>query len=113
MYFININNEKYKIEFMQNKTAKEIIKILPLKLSMQPYSNIEYYGTLEDNLVFDEEYTTKVAEENMLMYCKEYNALVIVCKKHHDLFYEIPIGKIYGKVKVALKKDIATVEITM
>ena len=98
MYQIKINGEIYELILRENRTAREVVRMLPLELVMQPYSDIEYYGTLAQAPFFDEEAVTMKAEKNTLMYCREYNALVVVCRKHHDIFREIPVGEICGDV---------------
>lgn len=98
MYQIKTNGKTYKLSFIENKTAKDIKNMLPLKLSMQPYSDIEYYGILPRKPFFDKNVTTTQAEENTVLYCKEYNALVVVCKKHKDIFREVPVGTLSEKI---------------
>lgn len=46
MYQIKINEKEYGLEFDKNETAEDILGMLPLKIKLQPYSDIEYYGTL-------------------------------------------------------------------
>ena len=96
MFQILINGKAYDMEFAENKTSADIIQMLPLKLSMQAYSDIEYYAELPERPFFDEKATVMQAKEKALMYCREYNALVIVCRNHQDIFSEVPVGRIEG-----------------
>lgn len=96
MFQILINEKAYDMEFAENKTSADIIQMLPLKLSMQAYSDIEYYAELPERPFFDEKATVMQAKEKALMYCREYNALVVVCRNHHDIFREVPVGRIIG-----------------
>ena len=48
MFQILINGKAYDMEFAENKTSADIIQMLPLKLSMQAYSDIEYYAELPE-----------------------------------------------------------------
>lgn len=105
MYQIEVNGRAYELVLDENRTVKEIIHMMPLTISMQPYSNIEYYGTLPHMPFFDDEAATMQAEKNRLMYCREYNALVVVCKRHHDIFREIPIGTIKGDISLTFGAD--------
>lgn len=96
MFQILINGKAYDMGLAENKTSADIIQMLPLKLSMQVYSNIEYYAELPDKPFFDETATVMQAKAGALMYCREYNALVIVCRNHQDIFREVPVGRIEG-----------------
>ena len=46
MFQILINGKAYDMELAKNKTAADVIQMLPLQLSMQEYSDIEYYAEL-------------------------------------------------------------------
>lgn len=46
MFQILINGKAYDMEFAENKTAADVIQMLPLQLSMKEYSDIEYYAEL-------------------------------------------------------------------
>ena len=96
MYQIEINGSTYELEPAENRTAMEVLEMLPMRLSMRPYEDIEYYGVLTETPSFDEGATTTQAKQNALMYCRGYDALVFVCKDHHDIFREIPVGRIKG-----------------
>ena len=98
MYQIVINERQYELKLYSNDTAEDVKKMLPLNLSMQPYSNIEYYGELNELPKYDNEYASTMAKCGTLVYCLEYRALVLVCKNHKDIFREIPVGVIQGDV---------------
>ena len=98
MFQILINGKAYDMELAKNKTAADVIQMLPLKLSMQEYSDIEYYAELPNRPFFDEKAAVMQANEGTLMYCREYNALVVVCRNHHDIFREVPVGRIEGSL---------------
>lgn len=93
---ILIDGRDYDVELAINKTSDDIARMLPLRLFMQAYSDIEYYAELPDKPFFDEKVAITQAEKNALMYCREYNALVVVCRDHRDIFREVPVGKIIG-----------------
>lgn len=98
MYQIKINEKEYGLEFDKNETAEDIIGMLPLKINLQPYSDIEYYGTLPQTPQYDRTAASMKVQSGTLVYCREYDALVIVCRNHQDIFREVAVGKIDGNI---------------
>ena len=47
---------------------------------------------------YDKKDSSRNAKLNTLVYCKEYQALVLVVKEHQDIFDEIPVATIMGDV---------------
>ena len=97
---IIIENCEYELKWMDNLTAKDIEKILPLKLNMRAYSTIEYFHKLPIQPYFDMKESSRNAKLNTLVYCREYQVLVLVVKEHQDIFDEIPVANIMGDISV-------------
>lgn len=93
---IHIEKNEYELKWMDNLTSKDIQNCLPLKLNMQAYSTIEYFHKLPILPYFDKEKASRNAKINTLVYCREYQALVLVVKEHQDIFDEIPVAEIIG-----------------
>ena len=95
---IVIENHEYDLQWLNNLTADDIQKMLPLDLNMQAYGAIEYFQELPITPYYDKKDSSRNAKLNTLVYCKEYHALVLVVKEHQDIFDEIPVATIMGDV---------------
>lgn len=93
-----LDGQSYEITFMDNQTAQEIYEMLPLELTLTPYSNLEYSAALPDTPVYEGSPVSTEAKQGTITYCKEYNSFVVVCQDHKDPFLEVPIADIAGSV---------------
>lgn len=95
---LTLDDKRYEVTFEDNPTAQEIYNMLPLELTLTPYSNLEYSAALPETPVYEGSPTSSKAKYGTINYCKEYNSFVIVCQNHDDPFMEVKIADITGDI---------------
>lgn len=95
---LRLDGRSYEIKLEDNPTAREIFEMLPLTLTLTPYSNLEYSARLPETPVYDGSPVTEDARLGTINYCKEYNSFVVICQDHHDPFQEVKIAEIQGDI---------------
>lgn len=95
---LKLDGRSYEIKFEDNPTAREIFEMLPLTLTLTPYSNLEYSARLPETPVYDGAPVTDEARLGTINYCREYNSFVVICQDHHDPFQEVKIAEVQGDI---------------
>jgi len=105
---IEINDQEYEIDLEQNKTVAELIKLLPLELTMNELNGNEKYIFMDKSLPTDEFYPKKINKGDFYLY--EGNCLVIFYESFDTTFSYTKIGHINnlpdlgnGSITVKLK----------
>ncbi len=73
---IEINKIVYEVKLDRNKTVSDILKNMPLSLSVTRYAGHEYYAALPFTPAFDENRTSKI-KAGHVYYWDGWNAFVI------------------------------------
>lgn len=105
-----INNKSYKLELENNKTTLELIKLLPLEITMNDLNNNEKYFYLDKNLPTEEENINNINKGDVMLFGN--NCLVIFYKSFETSYTYTKIGHISnledlsnGSVKVIIKNS--------
>lgn len=107
---IIINNKSYKLELENNKTTLELIKLLPLEITMNDLNNNEKYFYLDKNLPTEEENINNINKGDVMLFGN--NCLVIFYKSFETSYTYTKIGHISnledlsnGSVNVIIKNS--------
>ena len=105
-----INNKSYKLELENNKTTLELIKLLPLEITMNDLNNNEKYFYLDKNLPTEEENINSINKGDVMLFGN--NCLVIFYKSFETSYTYTKIGHISnledlsgGSVNVIIKNS--------
>ena len=89
---IIINNNSYDIELENNETTNELLKKLPLEISMKELNGNEYYSYLDFNLKNNEEKVKNINAGDVMLYGD--NCIVIFYKSFTTTYNYTRIGHI-------------------
>ena len=89
---IIINNNSYDIELENNETTNELLKKMPLEISMKELNGNEYYSYLDFNLKNNEEKVKNINAGDVMLYGD--NCIVIFYKSFTTTYNYTRIGHI-------------------
>lgn len=96
---IYLDNYRYEAEFNDNLTVKDILKMLPMELTLQRYAEHEYYSRLPQALTIQGVSTTSDAYEANIYYFDGWNAFTVVFGEAHIAPYKVVhLGRIKGNI---------------
>ncbi len=91
---VQINETEYEVKLDNNKTVKDILNNLPLKLKLLRYAGHEYYSELPFTPTFDQDRTSDI-KAGHIYYWDGWNAFVINYKDYDISPYKVVhIGEI-------------------
>lgn len=89
---INIDGKDYVLNLENNQTTKELIKLLPLNITMQDFNQNEKFYNLPQSLPTDEYDVGKINKGDVMLYGA--NTLVIFYKDFDTSYQYTKIGVI-------------------
>lgn len=89
---INIDGKDYVLNVENNQTTKELIKLLPLNITMQDFNQNEKYYNLSSSLPTDEYNVGKIKKGDVMLYGAD--TLVIFYKDFDTSYQYTKIGVI-------------------
>ncbi|MBP5648313.1 hypothetical protein J6X04_03470 [Candidatus Saccharibacteria bacterium] len=99
--YININEQKLKVNLEDNSTVSALVKMLPLELSMDDLNNNEKYAYLDESLPTNT-YSPKHIEAGDVMLFGD-NCLVIFYESFDTVYDYSKIGHIDNMPKLDSK----------
>ena len=89
---IKINDKDYQATLVDNYTTRELLKLLPLSLTMQDLNDNEKYYNLDKTLPTAQIHPTEIKKGDIMLY--EDNCLVIFYKDFTTHYPYTPLGHI-------------------
>ena len=89
---LNINNVEYKLNLENNDTVKDLLKNLPLSLSMTELNGNEYYAYLDFNLKTNSENVKTIKTGDVMLFGN--NCIVVFYESFNTSYSYTKIGHI-------------------